>query len=224
MAAVAVVSAAVGWALFGLPGAPADCPASGCDCEAPRAGLIRQPANAWSSLARAATGIALLSAEPAKARRRPAVRHAARAGRVTLPASALVLAGTAAFLFHAGLTAWAAHLDGLAVGVLVATVAGHGLATGARRRPLRPTMPRAAALLSWLLLGGGGLCWWLGRSGGPWCRPHSLLQAHAAWHLPAAAALGLWLAGSVSWGDHRGSLRAAPPEPEQGTSGRAGEA
>ena len=50
-----------------------------------------------------------------------------------------------------------------------------------------------AALFSWLLLATGGLFWLLGRTGGPWCRPASLLQAHSAWHLLAAIALALWL-------------------------------
>ena len=33
----------------------------------------------------------------------------------------------------------------------------------------------------------------LGRSGGPWCRPGSWAQPHAAWHV--LSALGLWLRG-----------------------------
>ena len=209
--ALAVVAGAVAWALAGLPGAPAACPAAGCDCETPGPGPVRQPANAWSSLALAAAGIVSL----ASARRRLWTGRAA--------ALALVLAGTAAFLFHAGLSAWAARLDGIAAGALVAALALH--AWWARHRaaccPLheaasgaagsRPgtkaasLLPRcrgggsrmrgawAATLLPWLLLAGGGVCWALGRSGGPWCRPGSLLQAHAAWHLLAACAIFLWL-------------------------------
>jgi len=49
------------------------------------------------------------------------------------------------------------------------------------------------AIAPWLLVALGGLCWWLGQSDGPWCRPGSLLQAHAAWHVLAAGAAGLWL-------------------------------
>jgi hypothetical protein len=49
------------------------------------------------------------------------------------------------------------------------------------------------ALVPGLLILLGGVCWQLGQSNGPWCRPGSLLQAHAAWHLLAAAAAGLWL-------------------------------
>jgi len=170
--------AAVAWAFAGLPGPPAPCPAAGCDCEAPRPGPIRQPANAWSSLGLAAAGVVLLGA--------PYPRHATGYAA----AAALAASGTVAFVFHAGLTAWAARLDGLAVGALVAALAAHGwyrLRAGPR------SVSRAAGVVPWTLLALGSLCWVLGRSGGPWCRPESLLQAHAAWHLLAAAALFLWL-------------------------------
>jgi hypothetical protein len=42
----------------------------------------------------------------------------------------------------------------------------------------------------------GGAAQVLGRSGGPWCRPDSLLQVHALWHVATAAVL---------W--HRGARR-----------------
>jgi len=118
---------------------------------------------------------------------------------------ALVAAGVAAFLAHAGLTAWTARLDGIAVAVLVGTLVLHGLARsrfyrlprGGGGGRTRRTLPRT--LIPWLLLALGGLCWWLGHSGGPWCRPDSLLQAHAAWHLLAAGAIGLWLKPESEW-------------------------
>jgi hypothetical protein len=263
--ALAAVAGAVAWAIGGLPGGPAACFPAGCDCEAAGPGNIRQPANAWSSLAIAAGGVAFLASTQSR-------------GFAGLTAGgALVGAGILAFLAHAGLTAWAARLDGIGVAFLVGALAlwrwwGQSLpppwrrgrrgrppaaegasdclsgagGEGARRRtwmrwkrrldaappsgggmnprqtcvaafPPPSLLPAAAAgrrdedslalaatpsrhagrghltLLSWLLLAAGGLFWALGRSGGPWCRPSSLLQAHAAWHLLAAAAIVLWL-------------------------------
>jgi hypothetical protein len=207
-AALALTGGAVAWAWAGLPGAPAPCPAAGCDCEAARPGGIRQPANAWSSLALAAAGTALLAASPSGR------RH--WSGRVA--AGALAFAGIAAFLFHAGLTAWAARLDGVAVGVLLAALAVHRARGWARKRETAgsPRDKRAilGALLPWLLVALGGVCWLLGRSDGPWCRPASPLQAHAAWHLLAAAAILLWVR-RVS-----GDGTASPISPQPLASGR----
>lgn len=189
-AALALTAGAVAWALAGLPGSPAACPAEGCDCEAAGSGTIRQPANAWSSLAFVAAGMALLAAFP--------VGRGGWSGPAA--AGALTFAGIAAFLFHAGLSAWAARLDGIAAAVLIAALAVHRGRRWARERasPVsRAGGKRAPAVLAasfpWLLLALGGICWLLGRSGGPWCRPASPLQVHAAWHLLAAAAIFLWL-------------------------------
>ena len=38
---------------------------------------------------------------------------------------------------------------------------------------------------------GGALLHGLGRSGGPLCRPDSLVQPHAAWHAITAASIAL---------------------------------
>jgi hypothetical protein len=133
-------------------------------------------------------------------------------------AGALTFAGVAAFLFHAGLTAWAARLDGIAAGILIAALCLHGGRRWAQQRMSPGRRGDAGAilgsLLPWLLLALGGLCWLLGRSGGPWCRPASPLQAHAAWHGLAAAAIGLWLH------PHRGGGRASPIPRQPLASGR----
>jgi hypothetical protein len=205
--ALAATAGTVAWALSGLPGASAPCPAAGCDCEAGGAGPIHQPANAWSSLALAAAGIALLWASPARAGelrgtrdessgRLPGAPHPAAVLLEVVPAVAAILAGVAAFLFHAALTAWGARLDGIAAGVLIAALA-LDLWRERRQRFLLPALPAAL----------GALCWALGRSGGPWCRPGSLFQAHAAWHLLAACAVFLWLR------DGRPGRRASPIPP-----------
>ncbi len=207
---IALVAGAVAWALAGLPGPPVACPAAGCDCEAAGHRPIRQPANAWSSLALAAAGIGTFIASRPKAAEgakdnttqpgetRPKARKRTRLRALTRTAvgAALVAAGLAAFLYHAGLTAWAARLDGVTAAVLVGALALHGCAAfgrGEGRRGAATWAGAARALAPWLLVALGGLCWWLGQNEGPWCRPDSLLQAHAAWHVLAAGALGLWL-------------------------------
>jgi len=71
----------------------------------------------------------------------------------------------------------------------------------------RPRL-RRTLLVALALLAAGALLGNLGDRTG-WCRPESLWQGHAAWHLLAAAALA-WLAPAVGRG--RG-LRAAAPAP-----------
>jgi hypothetical protein len=229
--AAALVAGVVGWALTSLPGAPAPCLPADCDCATAGPGPIRQPANAWSSLALAAAGIATLVVSPGFAggdppagrrggeeqRSLPGEAHRRRSSHAkgviitrSIAGGALVTAGLAAFLYHAGLTGWGARLDGIAVVVLVGTLALHGLtrtrahclfrlrsagaqAAEQRSAECEPAAGHVRTLAPRFLLILGGLCWWLGQSGGPWCRPDSLLPAHAAWHLLAAGALGLWL-------------------------------
>lgn len=54
-----------------------------------------------------------------------------------------------------------------------------------------PSRPRRRRLAQGLLAGGGALAHVGGRTGGPWCRPDSLMQPHAVWHVTTAAAI--WL-------------------------------
>jgi len=42
------------------------------------------------------------------------------------------------------------------------------------------------------LLVSGAVVFALSRTGGPLCRPESLLQGHALWHLATAGALAAW--------------------------------
>jgi hypothetical protein len=241
--AAALMAGVVAWALTGLPGSPAACLPADCDCEAPGPRPIQQPANAWSSLAFAAAGIAVLArssgrrqgeARPPQASAEGATGFPAQSRRRgftgSLAAGTLVAAGLAAFLYHAALTAWAARLDGIAVVVLAGALALHGFPRIHRHRLPRLrragsqtaeqpsegdkcTARLAAAVAPWFLLILGGLCWWLGQSGGPWCRPDCLLQAHAAWHVLAAGAIGLWLRAEKT--------RRSGPQPRPTSSLRA---
>jgi hypothetical protein len=66
-------------------------------------------------------------------------------------------------------------------------------ATSPARRPGRAG--RAVVLGA---LGIGLAAYLLGRTGGPLCRPDSLLQPHALWHLMTAAAMAAWAADRVA--------------------------
>jgi hypothetical protein len=50
----------------------------------------------------------------------------------------------------------------------------------------------------------------LGRTGGPLCRPDSLLQPHALWHLLTAVAMAAWTVDRIT---HPVPARAARPHP-----------
>jgi hypothetical protein len=62
-------------------------------------------------------------------------------------------------------------------------------------RRYRSARPSAAAAA--VTLGLGVLVNVLSRTGGPLCRPRSLVQGHAAWHLLSATALAVWARGAL---------------------------
>jgi hypothetical protein len=75
---------------------------------------------------------------------------------------------------------------------------------GYRPRPGHATRVQVAAWgLVWSALAFAGLTFLLGRSTSPVCHPHSLLQAHAAWHLLVAL-------GSVAYAWAAFELRGEP--------------
>ncbi|MGE5226957.1 MAG: hypothetical protein ACM3OO_08785 [Planctomycetaceae bacterium] len=57
------------------------------------------------------------------------------------------------------------------------------------RRGLHRTGPWIGAAALFAL---GTAAFWAGKDGSPWCRPDSLVQWHAAWHVLQAAALATW--------------------------------
>lgn len=96
-------------------------------------------------------------------------------------AGAAVVAATVAVLPGAG-------ADLLLLGLVAA-------ASAVEVALLRAARPAGS---SWLAgagatLAAGAAIWALARRDGPWCDPESLLQGHAAWHVMAAAGLGLLL-------------------------------
>lgn len=58
----------------------------------------------------------------------------------------------------------------------------------ARRRGLRPVVDAPTTGLALVALA----AWWAGRTGSPWCRPGSVVQLHAVWHLLSAALVVRW--------------------------------
>jgi len=205
------------------------------DCERLHDGWVAQPANAVSSLAYVAAGLALLGG----AREQPSLD-----ARTAWPVAAgLVTAGLGSVDYHgfqSPLAQWghdwgvaapvvaAVHADAgellpgvpawlrsavsmgalVAVGLLLARRPRVGAAAGGVgalvlglselalwRRGRRPGPRRRSGVLLAAAAGAGlagATALTLSRSGGPWCRPDSLLQGHAVWHGCSAVALLLW--------------------------------
>jgi hypothetical protein len=110
MAAFGAV-AALGW-----PGAPNECLLAGdCYCEAPRPGLVRQPANTWSCLVGVA--VAMLVAwhtgrlHGGSGGHRPTSFMASDRFYAALYSVILLYSAVAPMFFHASLTNWGGKLD-----------------------------------------------------------------------------------------------------------------
>jgi hypothetical protein len=197
-----------------MSSAAAEHPAAG-DCECIHDGPIAQPVNAASCLAYVAAGAWLWrrlhrthvldrgGVVPAAAALYCGMVAANGVGGVAfhgpgdrashwLHDTALVGTLAAMAIEKAG---WSLGLTGVAaVGLAVrpdatnaASLVGGALVVGSEvRRRHKPTA-RAGLLL--LAAAGVNL---LSRTGGPWCRPGSVLQGHALWHVLTAAAMAEW--------------------------------
>jgi hypothetical protein len=82
--------------------------------------------------------------------------------------------------------AWWPARTNLVVALGVTATAGAEVL--ARRRGLGPVLGRPLAVVGLAAVA----AWWSGRTGGVLCRPGSLLQPHAAWHVLSAAAIVVW--------------------------------
>jgi hypothetical protein len=142
----------------------------GSDCEALHDGLIGQPANSMSSLAYVAVAAYVL-----------------RRGAPPAPALALALVGVGSVLYHGPMPPGAEVVHDASLVALPAAA----LAVAWRRRAFpRPPTAAVAAIAA------GAVVNLLTRTGAPLCRPDSLLQGHALWHVLTAAGTGAWL---VRW-------------------------
>jgi hypothetical protein len=139
----------------------------GSDCEALHSGLLGQPVNSVSSLAYVAAGAYVL-----------------HRGGPPGPALALAAVGVGSALYHGPMPPGAelAH-DGSLVAVPVAAL----VVVWRRRSFPRPPALALAALFA------GVIANVLTRTGAPLCRPDSLAQGHAAWHVLTAVGAAAWL-------------------------------
>lgn len=138
----------------------------GSDCEALRDGWLGQPVNGLSSLAYVLAGAYLL-----------------RTGGPPAPAVALAAVGVGSVLYHGPMPSWAEVLhDGSLVALTAATLL-------AWRRHMLHRPPALAVLAVAASIAVNALA----RTGAPLCRPDSLLQGHAAWHVLTAIAAAAWL-------------------------------
>jgi hypothetical protein len=102
-----------------------------------------------------------------------------------------------------GLTATAAAAAGRLAGPVTDLAMGTAVTAAVlaeavvARRP-GPRGGRAGRVVVLATLAAGVAAYLLGRTGGPLCRPESLLQPHALWHLLTAAAMAAWAADRIA--------------------------
>ena len=143
------------------------------DCERLHGGLIAQPVNTASALAYVAVGAWLVG------------RRQVGFG------VAVAAAGLGSVDYHGPGSPAARLLHDGGLYAVAGFVAWQEVARRVGRGRLSPR-GRVAYRLALAAAAAGSACWWLGRTGGPWCDPDRLLQPHAAWHLLGAAALAAW--------------------------------
>jgi hypothetical protein len=156
------------------------------DCEQLRSGWLAQPANALSSAAFAAVGLWLLWRFSGRGW---------RPGHLALGALALVGVGVGSIAYHGPQPSWAHVAHDVSAFVLAAVVAAETIWLFARTgtRPVIVDAWRATA--PWAVF--AVVAYGAGRSGSPLCRPTSLWQFHAAWHVVCALTIGALLTRST---------------------------
>ncbi len=137
------------------------------DCEALRDGWLGQPVNTLSSVAYIVAGAYVL-----------------RRGGPRISALALAAVGVGSVLYHGPMTPGAGLAHDGSIVALAATVPLAWRHRSLRRPPLAAVFVGGTAIVVNLFT----------RTGAPLCRPGSLLQGHAAWHILTALAIALWFA------------------------------
>ena len=157
------------------------------DCERFHDGLVAEPVNALSSVAYIAAGAYVW-------------RHNRPAG------AALVAVGIGSLASHGpgGTLAQVLHNGAIVVLVGIVVVALPRIARGFRARPAMGALAIGAFAIALSLQA-------FGRTGGAWCRPDSLLQAHAGWHALTALALVLAFVGAARLSRNPSGVRQPPP-------------
>jgi hypothetical protein len=178
------------------------------DCEQLRSGWLAQPANAISSAAFAVVGCWLLWQSREAGTRR---------GFLVVVGLAMVGTSVGSVAYHGPQPSWAHVVHDGSTLVVVALITGatmwHLIDASTRRLALNAW--KAAA--PWAVLAIAAYV--AGRSGSPLCRPASIWQPHAAWHVFSALGLATaarLVSGRAGW---RGAACPAPhpscsqPEP-----------
>jgi hypothetical protein len=137
------------------------------DCEALGDGWLAQPVNSLTSVAYVVAGAYVL-----------------RRGGPRTSALALAAVGVGSILYHGPMPPGAGLAHDASIVALAATVPLAWWRRSLRRPPAAAVIAGAAAIAVNLLT----------RTGAPLCRPGSLLQGHAAWHVLTAIAIALWFA------------------------------
>jgi hypothetical protein len=137
------------------------------DCEALRDGWLAQPVNTLSSVAYVVAGAYVL-----------------RRGGSRASALALAAVGVGSVLYHGPMPPGAELVHDGSILVLAATVPLAWRRHSLRWPPAVALIAGAAAIVVNVLT----------RTGAPLCRPSSLLQGHAAWHVLTAIAIATWFA------------------------------
>jgi hypothetical protein len=135
------------------------------DCERIHAGVPAEPINAVSSLAYVAAGVWIW-------------RHDRVQG------GALIAAGAGSVAYHGFREGAARVLHDASIFVLVVVVA-----LSARRIWRGARAQRTLIVGSFAAFTVALPMQLFGRTGGPWCRPEGVLQAHSGWHVLTATAL-----------------------------------
>lgn len=156
---------------------------AGSDCERLRAGWLAQPANTSSCLAFLAIGCWLLVR----------ARNSADQGSVLLStAAALIAVGVGSIAYHGPQPGWAESVHTL-------SIMGMAFVLIAQTVRLLRGQSTKGVVAAWKAAGGwmmaGLIAYVMGRTSSPWCRPETLLQLHAVWHVLIAVGLGRMAAG-----------------------------
>ena len=160
-------------------------PMAGSDCEELRSGLFAQPVNTVSCAAFVAVACWLLT----RARTSGDPRGLLLSGAV-----ALMAVGVGSIAYHGPQPGWAdlVHswsVNGLALVLLVQTSLLVGKAT-------------RGVVAAWKAAGGwvaaGLMAYVAGRTGSRWCRPDTIWQMHAVWHVLIAVGVARLVAGYSS--------------------------
>ena len=177
----------------------------GADCERIGPGWLAQPANATSSLAFVAVGGWLLWRSAAPGTRRVSL---------VTGGTALTGVGLASAAYHGPQPTWAGPAHDGTILALVGVMAGHGVWWLARRFGHGRTAGGGRWWAAAGACGAAGLAAYVvGRTGGLLCRPESLWQPHAVWHVLIATALG---AAVVAAGEPSRPLSGATTRPAGG--------